>query len=67
MKVGSIVKFIGFGGTSREPAWKGIGRIGIVVEVHELPMGEKRYTVVWPDGSRGNWLYSDSLEVLDEK
>ena len=67
MKVGSIVKFIGFPSAGWDEPWKGIGRIGIIIEVHALPKGEQRYTVSWSDGSKGNWLYEDSLEVLNEK
>jgi len=62
MKVGDAVKFIGF--KEYVPTREEFG-IGIIIEVHEV-RGVKRYTVTWPNNTIGNWLYADTLEVVNE-
>ena len=60
MKVGDAVKFIGFAG---QPPADNKNPIGVIVQVHN-ENSETRYTVAWPDGTIGNWLYAQTLEVI---
>jgi len=60
MKVGDAVKFIGFPGYPLEVQ---NSPIGVIVQVHN-DTEETRYTVAWPDGTMGNWLYAQTLEVI---
>ena len=64
MKVGDAVRFIGFPGHRSGNHW-GLGLIGIIINVHEV-YGQRRYSVSWPDGSLGYWLYEVTLEVISE-
>ncbi len=63
MKVGDAVKFIGFEGFRKELSVDGC--IGIIVKIHEV-RGKNRYDVSWPNGTFGNWLYPETLEVVSE-
>ena len=62
MKVGDAVKFIGFT-EHRSPPWP--SDVGVIIEIHFVH-AVKRCTVSWPDGTIGNWLYPDTLEVVSE-
>ena len=65
MKVGDLVKFIGFAPTYPVTQEDSNG-VGIIIEIHEISGREKRYTVSWPTGTIGNWLYEETLEVVSE-
>lgn len=66
MKIGDAVKFIGFDGYRQNPKFKNTSEsVGIIVAVHEL-RGKNRYDVSWPNGTFGNWLYPETLEVISE-
>ena len=66
MKVGDVVRFIGFEKyrESDPPP------IGIVIKIHRIQPGMlepgERLTVLWPDGSIGYGLFPETLEVLSE-
>jgi len=62
MKVGDAVRFIGF---CKESTTEWPSHIGVIFEVHN-DNGLRRYSVSWPDGTIGNWLYADTLEVVSE-
>lgn len=63
MKVGDAVRFIGFEGY-REHIHQASG-VGVIVEVHDVH-GKRRYSVSWPNGTVGNWLYAETLEIVSE-
>ena len=62
MQVGDAVRFIGF---CKESTTEWPSHIGIVIEIHNDGT-QRRYTVAWPDGTTGRWLYADTLEVVSE-
>ena len=63
LRLGDAVRFIGFAkGSSTD--WP--SDIGIIIEVHN-DNGAWRYSVAWPNGTIGNWLYGDTLEVISER
>ena len=62
MKVGDAVRFIGF---CRESTTEWPSHIGIIFKVHNDGT-QLRYSVAWPNGTVGNWLYPDTLEVVSE-
>ena len=61
MKVGDAVIFIGF----RSTVVVGVSGVGLIIKVHEV-RGEERFDVAWPNGTFGNRLYIESLEVISE-
>ena len=66
MKIGDAVKFIGFDGYRQNPKYENKpGNVGIIVAVHTV-RGKNRYDVSWPNGTFGNWLYPETLEVISE-
>ena len=64
MKVGDAVRFIGFEGYSAGRTAMP-SEIGLIVKVHEVH-GKRRYDVMWPSGNFGNWLYAETLELINE-
>ena len=63
MNVGDAVRFIGFRAYAFQDSK--VSGVGIIVEMHLDSAGEKRCDVVWPDGTHGKWLYSESLEIVN--
>jgi hypothetical protein len=75
MKVGDLVKWVGYPGASdrgieiTNPVQNGPGGnegVGIVVAIHESGWLKYRIDVSWSDGSFGNRLYPQTLEVINE-
>ena len=65
MNVGDIVKWIGFPDSILPPGRTGTNSLGMVIRtVTELNC--ERVDVMWGDGSRGNLLYAETLEVVCE-
>ena len=65
MKVGDIVQWIGFPGATAE----GVkitdpGGTGIIVQIYETGVYKFRIDVLWRDGTFGNFLYPQTLEVI---
>ncbi len=69
MKVGDLVKWIGFPGASQPPDQTGPRATGIIIEVSQIGIPENpglRITVAWGGGSIGNRLYPQTIEVISE-
>jgi len=64
MKVGDLVKWIGFPGASQLPEETGPASPGIVIELSIDLSGNKRVTVLWPDQTIGKNLYEQTLETV---
>tara|TARA_E500000081_G_C5860465_1_gene230410 strand:- start:67 stop:264 length:198 start_codon:yes stop_codon:yes gene_type:complete len=64
MKVGDLVKWIGFPGASRPPEKTGPSAPGIVLEITIDMSGNKRIDVLWPDRTIGKNLYEQTLESV---
>ena len=67
MKLGDLVRWIGFPGASPnfdEKHAEAIG-VGLIVKVRQIG-GSDRFDVVWSDGSLGTRIYPQCLELLDE-
>jgi len=64
MKVGDLVKWIGFPGASRPPEKTGPLAPGIVLEITIDMSGNKRIAVLWPDQTIGKNLYEQTLESV---
>ena len=66
MKLGDLVKWIGFPGASgpRGILDKGFG-IGIIVAAYDID-GLERYDIAWHDGRIGTRIYPQCLEVVSE-
>ena len=64
MKVGDLVKWVGFPGASQPPEKTGPSTPGIVLEVSIDMSGNKRATVLWPDQTIGRNLYEQTLETI---
>lgn len=71
MKVGDLVKWIGFpGACPKGIKATGPDSVGIVVQVYNIAnqLGHAhRVDVMWCDGSRGNKLYPQTVEVVSYK
>ena len=65
MKVGDVVKWIGFPGATMAPKFSGPSTIGIVVEVICYRPRGLRVSVSWGDGTMGENLYAETLEVIN--
>ena len=65
MKVGDMVRWIGYPGASQPPHETGPSTVGIIVSVRKH-WNFKRVTVAWGDGTFGNQLYPKTLEVVHE-
>ena len=65
MKIGDAVRFIGFE-NHRDPNhdYSSVGIIigWVICDVH----ADKRFSVAWPNGTFGRWLYPETLEVISE-
>lgn len=67
MRVGDIVKWIGFPGASPGGVRvTGPSCTGIVVKIHEGGWSKYRIDVQWGDGTFGNMLYPQTIEVVRE-
>jgi hypothetical protein len=67
MKVGDLVKWIGYPGASHvENIVTGPLSAGIIVAKHASDWHLFRYDVAWGDGSWGTLLYEETLEVISE-
>ncbi len=64
MKIGDLVRFIGFEEYRILQNNDDIS-IGVIVAIHEV-YGKTRYDVSWPNGSFGTWLYPETLKVIHE-
>ena len=68
MKVGDLVKWIGFPGASIPPSKTGPTSVGIIVKItKDLWCDNTRVDVQWGDGSFGNRLYIETIEVLQNE
>ena len=67
MYVGDLVRWSGFpGGDPSAKFVTGPLGIGIVVQIHENGWARYRVDVLWGDGSFGEMLYPETLEVVKE-
>ena len=67
MRVGDIVKWIGFPGASAGGVRAtGPDCTGIIVKIHEGGWSKYRIDVQWGDGTFGSMLYSQTIEVVRE-
>ena len=66
--MGDVVKWIGFPGASLPPEKTGPSCVGIVVTLHHFGIkgDDVRADVSWGDGSFGNMLYPQTIEVVSE-
>ena len=66
MKVGDLVKWIGFPGATLPPSRTGPKNPGIIVKVYKDREGRiGRLDVAWGDGSFGNMLYPGTVEIIN--
>lgn len=67
MKVGDIVRWIGFPGASKGGIrMTGPDCTGIVLKIYQSGVYKYRVDVQWGDGSFGDALYSETIEVVNE-
>ena len=67
MKVGDLVRWIGFPGASIHPSKSGPTSFGIIVKMWISPYNayDDRVDVLWSEGKIGKGLYPQTLEVVD--
>lgn len=65
MKVGDLVRWIGYPGASVKPSLTGPSQIGLIVNIMRYAC-ESRVDVLWGGGKIGKNLYPQTLEVIDE-
>ena len=63
MKIGDLVKWIGYPGSSMPPEMTGPKEYGIIVDAY-LIAGYDRYTVAWGDGTLADRIYPQTIEVI---
>ena len=66
MEVGDVVKWIGYPGATlgmarKSPYW---GNVGIIVDRRGTLYSGGRVDVAWSDGTFGQNLYTETLEVI---
>ena len=68
MRVGDLVRWIGFPGASIHPSRSGPTSLGIVIKMWTSPHNaqDDRVDVLWGEGRIGKGLYPQTLEVIDE-
>ena len=69
MRVGDIVKWIGFPGASIDPGLTGPLQLGIVIKIYVLGKpnsGDQRIDVMWGSGNIGKMLYPQTVKVINE-
>ena len=69
MKVGDLVKWIGFPGATVPPETTGPSEVGIIIDIYVLGKpnsGDQRIDVMWGGGYVGKMLYPQTIEVLYE-
>ena len=67
MQIGDLVKWAGFpGGDESAKFITGPKEVGVIIAIHEQGWARYRIDVLWADGSYGNLLYPQTLEVVDE-
>ena len=67
MKVGDIVRWVGFPGADKVGVRvTGPDCTGIIIKIYESGVYNHRLDVQWGDGSFGDCLYPQTIEVVDE-
>ena len=67
MKVGDLVRWVGFpGADSTGVQITGPSCSGLVVKIYETGAYKFRVDVHWGDGTFGDCLYLQTIEVIDE-
>ncbi len=67
MRVGDIVKWIGFPGADKHGIrMTGPDCTGIVLKIYESGVYKFKVDVQWADGSFGSRLYPETIEVIRE-
>ena len=70
IKIGDLVKWIGFPGPNLPPSKTGPNQLGIVIKLKKsksiLGDSQTRLDVAWGDGSFGVNIYPDTVEVVNE-
>ena len=67
MKVGDIVKWIGFPGADHHGvAVTGPSCTGIIVRIYEAGVYKFKVDVQWADHTFGDCLYPQTIEVINE-
>ena len=68
MKVGDLVKWIGFPGATLSPELTGPKATGMIVRIDHDGFGQQeRVDVAWGDGTMGNWLYPETIDAFTER
>lgn len=68
MKVGSLVRWIGFPGATVRPELTGPTGIGIIIEIYADGVNYVgRVDVLWSDGALGKKLYPQTIEVVENE
>ena len=68
MKVGDLVKWIGFPGATLSPSRTGPVEAGIIIKIYALGQleSDERIDVMWGDYKVGTGLYPETIEVINE-
>ena len=63
IKIGDLVRWIGYPGSSLDPSVTGPDSIGLVIEIVKID-SIQRCKIIWGDGTVGKRLYPQTLEVI---
>ena len=66
MKVGDLVKWIGFPGASIPPDKTGPTALGIVIAIYKIDAHNAKIDVAWGDGTFGHSLYLQTIEIINK-
>ena len=68
MKVGDLVRWIGFPGATVRPETTGPTGVGLIVNiwVSDYNDHDKRIDVMWGPGNIGKGIYPQTVEVISE-
>lgn len=67
MKVGDLVKWVGFPGADKKGVKAtGPSCLGIILKVYEQGIYKYRVDVQWSNGSLGDCLYRETIEIVSK-
>lgn len=64
MKVGDIVKWVGYPDSTKGIRITGPECTGIIIRIHETGWLNYRVDVIWADHTLGDMLYPQTLEIV---